>query len=412
MREGCRRRHRARGQRVIDFVDAVTLGGGAVRSVELFAGGGGLALGLRHAGFHPEVVVEWNRHACRTLRENQMALSLGDRLVEGDVRNEDFRGLEGKIDLLAGGPPCQPFSVGGKHAGMLDPRDMFPQMIRAVREIRPPAVLIENVGGLTRRAFASYLEYVLMQLALPSLEAAEGEPWQSHLARLRYVAESGGNGPDLAYRVAHTVVDVADYGVPQRRRRLVIVAFREDLDVTWSMPARTHDQAALLHDKWVTGNYWRRHGLSRPSGHPTQIAARTPGTEAWRTVRDGLEGLGDPRDTAGTASWPPNHEYRPGARRYPGHTGSVIDEPAKTIKAGVHGVPGGENTIETESEFRYMTVREAARLQTFPDDYVFAGSWTESMRQIGNAVPVALAEILGHSVRSALEVNKTALRVG
>ena len=99
-----------------------------------------------------------------------------------------------------------------------------------------------------------------------------------------------------------------------------------------------------------------------------------------------------------------NHEFRGGAKSYPGHSGSVLDEPSKTIKAGAHGVPGGENMLVLDDGTqRYYTVRESARIQTFPDDYLFHGSWTESMRQIGNAVPVQLAKIIGDSVYQQLE---------
>ena len=99
-----------------------------------------------------------------------------------------------------------------------------------------------------------------------------------------------------------------------------------------------------------------------------------------------------------------NHKLQGGARSYPGHTGSPLDEPAKTLKAGDHGVPGGENMLRTPSgSVRYFSIRESARLQTFPDDFVFHGSWTESMRQLGNAVPVALAEIVARSVKAKLE---------
>src|SRR5690606_17264971 len=99
----------------------------------------------------------------------------------------------------------------------------------------------------------------------------------------------------------------------------------------------------------------------------------------------------------------PNHRFQVGARTYVGHTGSPLDEPAKTLKAGVHGVPGGENMLRRpDGTVRYFTVRESARLQTFPDDYVFHGSWTETMRQLGNAVPVDLAETIARSVRQHL----------
>jgi DNA (cytosine-5)-methyltransferase 1 len=101
------------------------------------------------------------------------------------------------------------------------------------------------------------------------------------------------------------------------------------------------------------------------------------------------------------------HYYIPGARRYVGHTGSPLDEPAKTLKAGVHGVPGGENALlQPDGSVRYFTIREAARLQTFPDAFTFAGSWTESMRQIGNAVPVTLAEILAKGLKQTLKSSE------
>jgi DNA (cytosine-5)-methyltransferase 1 len=106
-----------------------------------------------------------------------------------------------------------------------------------------------------------------------------------------------------------------------------------------------------------------------------------------------------PKESSGYA----NHNFQAGARSYAGHTGSPTDEPAKTLKAGVHGVPGGENMlVRPDGSIRYFTVRESARLQTFPDEFLFHGSWTETMRQLGNAVPVKLAEIVARSVRAKL----------
>jgi DNA (cytosine-5)-methyltransferase 1 len=98
-----------------------------------------------------------------------------------------------------------------------------------------------------------------------------------------------------------------------------------------------------------------------------------------------------------------NHVFQSGAKTYQGHTGSPFDEPAKTLKAGAHGVPGGENMVVfPNGEARYFTVRESARLQTFPDDFIFLGSWTESMRQLGNAVPVTLAETVARNLNRML----------
>jgi DNA (cytosine-5)-methyltransferase 1 len=120
-------------------------------------------------------------------------------------------------------------------------------------------------------------------------------------------------------------------------------------------------------------------------------------------VRDALVGLPDPEHKPVLARRFHNHRYQGGARSYPGHTGSPLDLPAKTLKAGVHGVPGGENMLlRPDGSVRYFTVRESARLQTFPDTYRMHGSWTESMRQLGNAVPVELARVIGDGVASRL----------
>jgi DNA (cytosine-5)-methyltransferase 1 len=194
------------------------------------------------------------------------------------------------------------------------------------------------------------------------------------------------------YKVAFRLLNAADYGVPQRRERVFIVAFRSDLPAEWSFPEPTHAKEALAIAKWITGEYWDRHSISkrtRPSPAPSD------------TVRDALLGLPQPTIKA-SADWH-NHVLIPGARSYAGHTGSPWDEPSKTLKAGDHGVPGGENTIQLEDgSVRYFTVREAARIQSFPDEYFFPGAWTESMRQLGNAVPVDLAELVARSIREHL----------
>ena len=131
--------------------------------------------------------------------------------------------------------------------------------------------------------------------------------------------------------------------------------------------------------------------------------AERPLDEPWLTVRDAISDLPDPELASGTALDFHDHRFQPGARSYPGHTGSPLDEPGKTLKAGVHGVPGGENMLRRpDGSVRYFTIRESARLQTFPDDMVFHGSWTETMRQLGNAVPCQLARILATGVRDKL----------
>jgi DNA (cytosine-5)-methyltransferase 1 len=386
-----------------------------VRSVDLFVGAGGLAMGVSRAGFRHAAVVELDHDACETIRHNQKLLvePVADwPLFEQDVRCFDFRPFAGRTDLLSGGPPCQPFSLGGKHRGDRDQRNLFPEVVRAVRELQPKVVVVENVKGLLRPAFAHYFEYILLQLAHPELAPRRDEPWPDHLQRLtRHQSLGGLEG--LRYNVTYKVLNAADFGVPQRRERVFITAFRSDLGVDWSFPPATHDHDSLLWDQWVSHVYWERHRIpadERPIP-PARYRQRVidlhgqfePTTLPWLTVRDALWGLPNPGRNVANAT---NHIFQPGARSYPGHTGSGLDEPAKTLKAGDHGVPGGENMLRMmDGSLRYFTLREAARLQTFPDEYVFAGSWTESMRQLGNAVPLLLAQRVVEAVYSALQTR-------
>ncbi|MFB3779474.1 MAG: DNA cytosine methyltransferase [Bryobacteraceae bacterium] len=384
-----------------------------MRSVELFAGAGGLAIGMSNAGFHHSAVIEWDHDACETFRENQRHhMRSVERwpLYEGDVREFDYGKLS-DVMVVSGGPPCQPFSLGGKHRGYNDKRDMFPEAVRAVRELRPKAFIFENVKGLLRETFAGYFEYVLLQLMHPSFARRKAEPWKEHRARLEEYHTSLRDQTE--YKVVFRLLNAADYGVPQRRERVFIVGFRTDLGVEWSFPEGCCSENALLRSQWVTGEYWERHEVprrQRPQLTERQ-AARVErlrcdtlfdfGKVSWKTVRDAISDLPDPETNPQNGI--PNHVFNPGARSYPGHTGSPLDEPAKTLKAGDHGVPGGENMLaRPDGSVRYFTVREAARLQTFPDDFTFRGSWTETMRQLGNAVPVRLAEAVASSVARAL----------
>ena len=387
-----------------------------MRSVELFAGAGGLALGIEAAGFRHDTVVERDKYCCDTIQQNKErgfhALQ-GWRLYADDVRTFDYRSVKGAIDLLAGGPPCQPFSIGGKHRGPLDERDMFPQVARAVRELKPKAILIENVRGLLREAFAKYLEYVLLQLSFPEVISKPNEDWTEHLSRLEQ-HQTKGKMRGLTYNIVFRTLNAANHGVPQKRERVIIVGFRSDLKIEWSFPKATHSREALLRDQWVTGEYWDRHKVSkkkRPVPAPKlrlQIQrlkseqSLFPTEESpWSTVRDAISDLPDPEREDCSSYF--NHWHNGGARSYPGHSGSPLDEPAKTLKAGDHGVPGGENTLlRPDGSVRYFTVREAARLQTFPDDYAFHGAWTETMRQLGNAVPVLLAQSVAAGIKKRL----------
>lgn len=392
-----------------------------MRAIELFAGAGGLALGLARAGFKHAALIDYDEDAYQTLvinARNGHFLTRDWQALREDVRKLPYDELATQpTDLLAGGPPCQPFSQGGLHKGPLDPRDMFPAFIEAVYRLRPRAFLIENVRGLARPTFATYLEYIILRLTYPWLRPRPDEGWLDHLARLEDVHTARFTGDERSYNVTFQMLNAADYGIPQHRERLFIVGFRQDLGVHWSFPKRTHHSVLLWYEQWVTGAYWKRHGMDPRQGAVAKkpkniekikrlaerLLSEEPAARPWLTVRDALWGndpLPDPRAPHNI----PNHLYWPGARAYPGHTGSALDEPAKTIKAGVHGVPGGENMLRfADGSVRYLTVREAARLQAFPDDYIFPEGWSRGMKLVGNAVPVTLGEIIGRSIARALQ---------
>ncbi len=381
-------------------------------SVELFTGAGGLALGLEQSGWRHLALIERDPHACATIRHNKqrgIAPVSSWRLLAEDVRKVHYAELFEGVDLVAGGPPCQPFSLGGKHRGRKDQRNMFPEAVRAVRELAPKAFIFENVKGLLRQSFSTYFGYIVLQLSYPEVVMKSDEPWSDHLARLERHHTSG--RPGLSYKVVYRLLNAADYGIPQNRRRVFIVGLRSDLRREWSFPEPTHGFDALLRAKWVSGEYWDEHRVAkarRPSvpeklrKRIERLASETPlfpsSEHRWQTVRDALAGLPASSRKSTTGQYA-NHDFREGARVYPGHTGSPLDGPAKTLKAGDHGVPGGENMLRMpDGRVRYFTVRESARLQTFQDNYEFCGSWTESMRQLGNAVPVRLAKVVGRGV--------------
>ncbi len=390
-----------------------------MQSVELYTGAGGLALGISRAGFRHLAVVELDEDSCRTIQENQRRKVEDIQswpLFNCDVRQFNFDLLPEGIELLAAGVPCQPFSIGGKHRGQSDERNLFPETIDIIRRLKPQAVIIENVRGLRRRSFAKYFSYIELMLTYPGMCRRKDESWLDHLSRLeRY--HTRGKRDELYYRVVHRILNAADYGVPQKRERLFIVAIRADLGVEWSFPSPTHSPDSLLWEQYCSGEYWARHRVPRqrrpePSAELRERVSELkhrlipPALKPWRTVRDAITDLPRPQSER-TADEPGLTHFRiKGARSYVGHTGSPLDEPAKTLKAGVHGVPGGENMLALpDGSVRYFTIRESARLQTFPDSFVFPNSWTESMRQIGNAVPVLLGEAIAEKLKGALARN-------
>jgi len=389
----------------------------AFTSVECFTGGGGMALGVAEAGYRHLLLVESNPAACRTLRANH-AVDADDQatdgwpLHEGDAEHVDWSPYLGRVDLLAAGAPCQPFSWGGSRRGHDDERNLFPEVFRALRQTRPRAFVLENVQGLTRAAFAPYLQYILAQLRTPTLRPKRDEDWGDHKRRLDKVRITR-RDPAEVYAVWYEVVNAADYGLPQTRHRIFIVGFRLDLDIAWDWPKPSHSRDALI---WAQlhGGYWREHDLpphppATPKPWPRLVKriehGEAPAKLRWRTLRDAIAGLPEPEDGKDRPDVH-NHIGIPGARLYPGHTGSQLDWPAKTIKAGVHGPPGGEHILHRpDGSYRYLTVRECARLQGFPDSYRFEGRRAVMMRQLGNAVPVPLARLMTSEVADRLHVQ-------
>lgn len=393
-------------------------------SVELFTGGGGLALAMHDVGFRHLIAVESDRRACETLRANvaepfapetRQAETLNSQwpLIEGDIREVDFTRWTGEVDVVAGGVPCQPWSLGGVHKGYEDDRNLWPELFRVVRETRPRAVIAENVKGLLRPSFKPYYDYILNELRAPFEKRVEDEEWRDHDRRLRQALTKEGADPTERYDVAHFLVNAADYGVPQIRWRVFVIAFRRDLGLAgWEFPKPTHSESALLCAQ-ANGEYWDEHKVFKKNRYSPELSSRileeAEKTQRWRTLRDAITEepkLGEPVHEK--IEHPDNgflhHFAWPGAREYPGHTPNLLDRPAKTIKAGVHGVPGGETVLrKPDGSIRYMTVREAARVMTFPDDWEIAGPRSEKMRQLGNAVPVELGRVTANAVAKSLK---------
>lgn len=369
-----------------------------MKSLELFSGAGGLAMGLQLAGFCHEGFVEFNKHACDSLKVNFEV----EKVFFGDVRDYDFSKVSG-VDVVAGGPPCQPFSLGGKGKSHQDSRDMFPYAIKAIEALKPKAFVFENVKGLLRSSFSDYFKYVILRLTYPQCPITKGS-WREHLEKLESLTPQTYKG--VKYNVTYQLINAADYGVPQIRERVIIVGVRADLGKQWEFPAPTHSEDRLLWDQHYTGSYWKKHGI-KPAKASKEIVKmlerkyglfEPPGLP-WQTVRDALCDVPHPKKKHTIR----DHVFKDGARVYPGHTGSYIDAPAKTIKAGGHGVPGGENMIRlSDGSVRYFTIYEAKRIQTFPDDFFISGAWGEGMRQIGNAVPVLLAKKLADDLYQLL----------
>ena len=235
-------------------------------------------------------------------------------------------------------------------------------------ETMPLAFAFENVFGMMRERFESYVAWVKACLERPAYPRRVGETHEAHLRRLSKLPK--------AYEVAIQSVNAAEFGAPQNRRRILFLGVPAEAGFLPPLLRRTHTRERLIYDQYITGDYWRRHGLNAEGRKPLirpdvslvrrlSALGEAPSGLPWVTVRDALRGLGDPNGQNG-------HSLQPGARIYQGHTGSPLDLPAKALKAGDHGVPGGENMmVRDDGSVRYFTIRESARLMGLPDDYAF-----------------------------------------
>lgn len=309
----------------------------SLRSVEICAGGGGQALGLEQAGFEHQAVIEIDPHAVNTLLTNRP----GWKISQADIRDVPGRQFE-DIDLLAGGPPCQPFSVGGKQLGEADERDLFPEALRLAREIQPRAIMLENVAGLAQARFAGYRQY--MVFALHSMGYATW--WQTERAEW--------------------------HGVPQIRPRMVLIALR----APWA--ARFHWPTYHTAPRTAGVTLWDMMASRGWSGAATWALDRC--NRVAPTIVGGSRKHGGPDlgPTRARAEW-----------RAMGVNGSSIAEEPPGIEEPCDHLPR-------------LTVAMVALLQGFPDDWVFSGKKTAAYRQVGQAFPPPVAKDLGTAIREAL----------
>jgi DNA (cytosine-5)-methyltransferase 1 len=313
-------------------------------AIELFAGAGGTALGMENAGIKHVLLNENDKHACETLRNNKPNWNV----VEEDVRKLSF--TKDQADIVQGGFPCQTFSYAGKKMGFEDIRGtLFFEFARCVKEVKPKIAVGENVKGL--------------------LNHDEGRTLKTMVSVLE----------DLGYRVKHKVLKSQYFDVPQKRERLIIIGVRKDLKTPISFP-KEKDYIIPLRDALYKCP--KSDGQEYPA-HKKKIMALIPPGGYWRNLPEKLQ-----------------KEYM-GASFFMGggKTGIArrlsLDEPSLTLTCS----PAQKQTERCHpQETRPLSVREYARIQTFPDSWKFAGSVAQQYKQIGNAVPVNLGFYIGDNI--------------
>jgi DNA (cytosine-5)-methyltransferase 1 len=311
----------------------------ALTSVEICTGAGGQALGLHNAGFTHRAVVEIDPYACATLRANRPEWKVIEQDLLADWNPSEFAG----VDLLAGGVPCPPFSKAGRQLGADDERDLFPRALELAEVLQPKAVMLENVRGLMDRVFAEYREGVNERLRL------------------------------LGYEPHWRLLNASDFGVPQLRPRVILVAIRNGLrEFRWPQPSKTPALTVgeALKDL-MAANGWE--GADRWAQRANTVAPTLVGG----SKKHGGPDLGPTRARQAWLAL--------------GVDGKTIAEEAP--EPGYTGLPR-------------LTVRMAARLQGFPDDWEFVGRKTNAYRQVGNAFPPPVAEAVGQQIKKAIRAPR------
>lgn len=321
--------------------------------IELFAGAGGLALGLEQAGFDGLAYVEMNGDACETLRRNRPSWNV----IEGDVHDIDFRRYDGQVDLVSGGFPCQAFSMAGKRLGFGDIRGtLFAEIIRCANETHPKMLLMENVKGL--------------------LSHDGGRTFET----IRHEVEKAG------YSLQWKILNASYHGVGQARERIVMIGIRDDLadKISFEYPEPDGRQTTL---RDALDGVPDSPGVSYSDGKAKVLDLVPPGG-CWVDL---------PQDVA--------REYMKSSYDSPGGKRGMArrlswDRPCLTLTTS----PSQKQTERCHpDETRPLTVREYARVQSFPDDWEFAGGIGSQYRQIGNAVPVEMARRIGVQIIKALD---------
>ncbi len=328
--------------------------------IELFAGAGGLAIGLEKAGLDSVLLNEFDKSACATLRKNRPNWNV----IEGDVRNVDFTQYYRKIDLLSGGFPCQAFSYAGKKMGFEDTRGtLFFEFARAVKEVQPKIFIAENVRGLLNHEDGKTLETIKNVIK------------------------------ELGYQLIEPkVLKAIFYKVPQKRERLILIGIRNDLakyvDFQWPSP---FNKVLNLKDALKAGELYATDvpdsaGQKYPK-RKKEILDMVPQGGYWRDLPEDIQ-----------KEYMMKSYYLGG-----GKTGMARrlswNEPSLTLTCA----PAQKQTERCHpEETRPLTVREYARIQTFPDNWEFCGALTSQYKQIGNAVPVNLAHAIGRALVDAL----------